>query len=322
MTSNDPQRGAPIDPVTSTALDWFALRQGAADAAGDPAFEAWLRADPAHAAAYARVEGLWREPAFAAAVSRQTPARRRVVPRPALALMLRLAASIAVVALIGAGTLRLAGIPLRLPADYATNIGTEQAARLDDGTRLVLDTASAADISYTARQRQVRLRAGRIFVTVAPDSRPFAVVAGDVVVRDIGTAFSVERDGDAVRVVVRQGEVGVTGAAAGAVELHLHAGEAGGYTDEQIMPATAIAPDIAFAWLDHRLFFQRRPLGEVVDELRRYQRGWIVIANPALKDIKVSGGYDLDDPAAAIRDLARLSGASLVRVSDRLLILR
>ncbi len=320
MTPGDPARDARTDAVTGAALDWFARRQGGVpDTAQDQAFQAWLGADTAHAAAYARVEALWRTPSFAAAVARQAPARR-AFRRPTARLALRLAASIAIVAVLGAGMARIAGIPLRLPADYATDVGTEQLARLDDGTQLVLDTASAVDIRYTDGQRQITLKDGRIFVTVAPNGRPFQVVAGNVVIRDIGTAFSVERNGDAVTVAVRQGEVRVK--AHGATELDLHANEAGGYADGRMTAATPITPDIAFAWLDHRLFFQERPLGEVVDALRRYQRGWIVLANPALRRIKVSGGYDLRDPAAAIRDLARLSGASLIRVSDRLLILR
>ncbi|HVY13789.1 MAG TPA: FecR domain-containing protein, partial [Rhodopila sp.] len=197
-----------------------------------------------------------------------------------------------------------------------------QVARLDDGTRLTLDTASAVDVRYSQTERVVRLRAGRVFFTIAADARPFEVVAGPVVIRDIGTAFSVDRDGDDVRVAVRQGEVALAPDGQGAPPRSLRAGEAGGYRDGRLTAPARIDPQIAFAWLDHHLFFQQRPLWEVVDELRRYYRGWIIIATPALRDLKVSGGYNLDDPVAAVRDLARLSGASLVSVSDRLLILR
>ncbi len=323
MTPGGPQDDATPDAATSMALDWFARRQGGVrDPGQERAFVAWLNADAAHIAAYARVEALWRAPSFAAAVARQAPSRHRPVPRPAARRVLRLAASVAAMAVLGAGGLRLAGIPLRLPADYATDVGTEQVAQLEDGTQLVLDTASAVDVRYNGGQRQVILKDGRIFVSVAPDGRPFQVVAGSTVIRDIGTAFSVERDGDAVTVAVRQGEVGIRSGAQGTPELHLRANEAGGYANGRMREAMPVTPDIAFAWLDHRLFFQEQPLGAVVDALRRYQRGWIVVANPALRRIKVSGGYDLRDPVAAIHDLARLSGASFIHVSDRLLILR
>ncbi|HVY17261.1 MAG TPA: DUF4880 domain-containing protein, partial [Rhodopila sp.] len=108
------------DPMTEAALDWFMHRQASGHTA-DADFMAWLRADPAHAAAYARVEALWRDPAFAAA------ARHQVVPRPcrrAVAIGLRIAASAALLAVLAVGGSRIAGIPLRLPADYETAIGT------------------------------------------------------------------------------------------------------------------------------------------------------------------------------------------------------
>ncbi len=321
MTASDRKIGKPHDPVGDTALDWFTRRQeGSPDIPSERAFEAWLHADPAHAAAYAQVEALWREPAFVVAITHQAPRRRT---RRVSVSLLRTAAALALLAVLGAGALRVVGLPLRLPADHATSIGTERVDRLDDGTRLVLDTASAVDVSYSGTQRTVQLREGRVFFSVAPDARPFQVLAGDVAIRDIGTEFSVDRFDGEVRVVVRQGEVALASGDPGTLEQHLRAGEEGGYRNGRvILPAQKIDPQIAFAWLDHRLFFQQRPLAEVVDELRRYHRGWIVIANPTLQGIKVSGGYNLDDPVAAIRDLARLSGASLMRVSDRVLVLR
>jgi transmembrane sensor len=315
----DNKAGEPRDPVTDAALDWFTRRQGSASGTvPDRRFDAWLHADPAHAAAYARVEALWRDPAFTAAVAGQAlPNRPRVAP-----VLFRVAASAALFAVLGVGGLRIAGVPVRLPADYATHVGAEQTAQLDDGTRLVLDSASAVDVSYSGTQRIVRLREGRAFFSVAQDTRPFEVVAGSVVIRDVGTSFSVDRFDGEVRVAVSQGEVALTPADRNTPEQHLRAGEEGGYRDGHLIASAMIDPQIAFAWLDHRLFFQQRPLAEVVDALRRYHRGWIVIANPALSGLKVSGGYNLNDPVAAIRDLARLSGASLIRVSDRLLILR
>ncbi|HEY0182622.1 MAG TPA: FecR domain-containing protein [Rhodopila sp.] len=312
--------GKPRDPVTEAALDWF-MRCHAREAgsAPDRDFDAWLRAAPEHAAAYARVEALWHDPGFAAAIAiRRLPVRRRRVAP----VLLRIAASVAVFAVLGVGGLRIAGVPVHLPADYATNIGAARVDQLGDGTRLVLDSASAVDVSFSETQRTVQLREGRAFFAVAADARPFEVVAGDVVIRDVGTSFSVDRFDGAVRVTVRQGEVALLTGGHGSLEQHLHAREEGGYRAGHLIAPATIDPQIAFAWLDNRLFFQRRPLGEVVDALRRYHRGWIVIANPGLRSLKVSGGYNLSDPVGAIRDLARLSGASLTQVSDRLLILR
>ncbi|MCB8877283.1 FecR family protein [Acidisoma silvae] len=297
------------------ALDWLM-----AGAAGTE-FRSWLAADPAHEAAFADVSRLWHDPAFLAALRSQKAARKRRVLRPALAM----AASILVAAFLGLGALRLAGLPLRLAGlplhlgdDYTTRIGAERSAILADGSELTLDTASAVDFGVGPSERSLTLRSGRIFIAVHHAAKPFRVHVGAIIVQDIGTEFSVDRRGGDVTVAVRQGQVSVQTPTGGE---SVKAGQAVSVIGGVLQPVQAIDPGITFAWLDHRLFFQDASLGDVVAELRRYQRGWIVMANPVLARIKVSGGYDLRQPAAAIDDLARLSGAAVTRVSDRLLIL-
>jgi transmembrane sensor len=303
------------DPHNDIATDWFLrLRQPGADGPLRAAFAAWRDADPAHAAAYARVEQVWAAPALTAAL-RDQPGRRHGLP------LMRLAASIAVVMLVGSGALRLAGIPAIWPADYATRVGQQQTVRLADGSRLVLDSGAAVDVTFSGEARTVTLRAGRAFVDVGKDPRPFRVLAGDVALRDIGTRFSIDRRGSGAQVAVDSGEVALRPSDTTTSEQHLRGGEVGCY-DAGFLPVHTEPRDMTFAWLDHRLFFAQAPLGQVVEALRRYHRGWIVIANPRLAAIRVSGGYDTRDTPAAMADLARLSRASLIRVSDHLLILR
>lgn len=313
MHNDHPMSREPQDQ----ALDWFLRHQS--EAADSPAFIAWRDSDPAHAAAYARAQAVWAAPALAEALADARPRWRA-------ASMMRMAASLALFALIGSGALRLAGVPLRLPASHGAAIGGQDMARLDDGTRMVLDSGAAVDVRYTSAERRLAIRDGRAFFDVGKDPRPFRVEAGDILVRDIGTRFWVEREGDAVHVAVEHGEVALrpanaTAAANAAAEQHLIAGQTGGYA-QGFLPVRSVPTDISFGWMDHRLFFAQTPVGDVVQALRRYHRGWIVLANPRLAQVKVSGGYDTRDPAAAMEDLARLSGGTLIRLSDRLLILR
>src|SRR5690349_24927655 len=51
----------PHDPIQQAAVDWFAKLQGEAALEDWTTFQAWLEADPAHAAAYDRVEAMWIE---------------------------------------------------------------------------------------------------------------------------------------------------------------------------------------------------------------------------------------------------------------------
>lgn len=305
--------GKGMNRAQAAAMDWLIAGEAARRGAD---FRAWLAADPTHAAAFAEAERLWTDPSFLAALhgNRRVLPRRRVL-RPALAM----AASFLLVAVLGWGSLRLAGLPLHLGDDYTTRIGSQSTEVLADGSTLTLDTASAVDFKASETGRDLTVQDGRVFIAVHHEARPFRVHVGDVTIRDIGTAFSVERRDGIVTVAVRQGEVSLTTPSG---EESLTAGQGASVLHGALQPAQTIDPSLTFAWLDHRLFFQNAPLGQVVAQLRRYQRGWIVIAKPSLAAIKVSGGYDLRAPSAAILDLARLSGATVTRVSDRILILR
>lgn len=320
MSNRTGPDSAPNVSPESNAVDWFLRRQeDGLDGPSRAAFEAWLSADPNHAAAYARVEAVWAAPAFVEAL--EGHGRGKSGRSLSMGMVMRMAASIALLTLIGAGALRLAGIPLRLPSDYATHVGDLETARLTDGTKLVLDSDTAVDLAYSRDERHIELRDGRAYFDVGQDRRPFRVTVNGIAIRDIGTRFSVERDGDLVRVAVQDGEVALFAHGGKESGQHLRVGQVGGY-DHGYIPVRAVPIDISFAWLDHRLFFEQAPLGQVVEQLRRYHRGWIVIADAKLATIRISGGYDTRDVSAAAEDIARLSGASLIRVSDRLLILR
>lgn len=315
---SDPLRQTPprTEAIRAAALDWLLAGEAARQ---DGAFQAWLAAAPAHRAAFAEAERLWQDPSFLAALHAQPrPATR---PRPARTRMRTaclMAASLFAIAVLSWPALRLAGLPLHLGADYTTRIGIERTDMLPDGSRLTLDTDTAVDFSMNPAERRLTLRDGRVFIAVQHQARPFRVHVNSITVEDIGTEFSVERHEAQVTVIVRQGAVSVTTPSG---EAQLRAGQAATVIDGRLQPTQTIDPSMAFAWLDHRLYFQDARLGDVVAALRRYQRGWIIIARPSLAALRVSGGYDLRAPAAAILDLAKLSGASVTRLSDRLLIL-
>lgn len=302
----------PLPAADEEALAWFVRNQ--AQAGADPAFDAWCAVDPAHEAAYARVEALW-----GSAVLGQ--ATRRAKPRPA-ARTAAVVVPLALVAVLGLGAARLRGVAPGLPADHATRVGEQSVAILEDGTRLVLDTATTVDVDYNGEARTVRLRGGRVYATVAPDSRPFSIVVDGAVVRDIGTSFSVERRARDLTVAVREGEVDLRLRAGSDERQRLVAGQRGGLAGDRLRPVEAADSYEDFGWSRGRLYFSDRPLGEIVAELRRYHRGWIIVGDDTVSAQRISGGLRLDDPPAAMAELAKLSDGRLTRVSDAVLILR
>ncbi|MBY8825218.1 FecR family protein [Sphingomonas colocasiae] len=304
--------GDALSPTDARALSWFVANQAGDDPQG---FEAWRAADPRHDAAYARIERLWGSSALAGAARRVRPGRRTRAATTASALALCL------FAVTGIG-LRLTGTQIAWPADHATAIGEIATARLDDGTLVTLDSGSAIDADIGGDRREIRLLRGRAFVTVAKDARPFRMLSGDAVIRDIGTRFAVARGAAGEQVAVEEGVVELRATADAPARAVLGAGQASAARGAGLAPVHAIEPFEAFGWTRGRLYFSGRPLGDVVDELRRYHRGWIVVANGDAATMRISGGLRLDDPDAAMAELARLSGTRITSIAGRILILR
>jgi transmembrane sensor len=64
-----------------------------------------------------------------------------------------------------------------------------------------------------------------------------------------------------------------------------------------------------------------RPVADVVEELRAYYRGRIVLMDTALAAKRVTGVYDLRNPAAGLRALAAAHGAKVTELTDWILVL-
>ncbi|MGH8018374.1 MAG: FecR family protein, partial [Opitutaceae bacterium] len=92
----------------------------------------------------------------------------------------------------------------------ATDVGTRQTMNLPDGSVVQLNTESAVSVSFTPRERRVRLVRGESHFTVAKNpTRPFIVEADAVAVRAVGTAFNVRLRSHSVDVLVTEGVVRV-----------------------------------------------------------------------------------------------------------------
>jgi transmembrane sensor len=305
------------DTIPMQAADWFARLQGGADAEDRAAFARWRDADPAHAAAFARVAALWGDADLAAALF-ATAAK----PRHAPPLRLRRFAMAAAALLALWGGVTLTGLDVDLQADHSAPAGLPQRVALADGSVLLLDAGAAVRIDYSIEQRAVTLLRGRVFAAVQPDpARPFRIRSGDVTAQALGTGYSMAAAGDGVTVAVQHGRVAVTRVMAGrgAQSLAtLTAGEAVALGGDGAAPVPAAAG--SFAWTENRLAFTDRPLGAVLAELDRYWPGLIWLRADDLADLRVSGSYRLDDPPAVVAALAAATGARVTPYGGRLLV--
>ncbi|QOF80087.1 FecR domain-containing protein [Variovorax sp. 38R] len=295
---------APDPALLSEAADWLlTLRYGDDAARAQANFERWRQQSPAHGQAWARAEAMLGvfaqvppdigKDTFQAL---QRPSRRRGM---GMLGALLLAAP--------AGWLAWRHMPWReWSADVATATGERKSMVLADGSQLVLNTASAVDIVFTAAERRIRLQAGEILVTThadpSPTYRPFVVQTPQGTVRALGTRFSVRRlDEHTTRVAVIEQAVDLR-PVDGASRV-LRAGTQADFEAGRIGPEAAVE-NSATLWEQGMLLARNMRLEDVVAEMGRYRSG-VLRCHPAVAELRVSGAVSLADTDAGLALLAR-----------------
>jgi transmembrane sensor len=312
--------------TAGAAADWVVRLQAPdLDEAQALEFDAWLNAHPANAAAYDAALSVMLEMEGAAPdISRElrtAPSRRRASHR----------GWIVAGGLAAAATVALAVMPFGAPEpvvqSFATAKGEHRTVKLADGSTIELNAGSRLSVTLGAQERRVVLPEGEAVFDVAADAgRPFTIATGDRTVRVVGTRFDVRRRGPALSVTVERGVVEVRpNGELGGRTWRLHPGQRLDTT--QGAPAVQLSvvdPQQVESWRTGRLIYRDQPLGDVVADLNQQFAKPIVLEDPALAQIRVSGVLVLDDQAAVIRRLALLapikalpSGEAVLLRSDR-----
>lgn len=296
---------APLDPaLLKEAADWaMTLQYGTPTESQRQAFDRWRQQSPAHDAAWARAQAVFHTFSQVPAdigkealksLKRGNPRRRSL----RLLSMLLLAAP--------AGWLAWRHTPWReWTADVSTATGERRTLELPDGSQLVLNTASAVNIAFSATERRIRLLAGEILVTThadpSPSNRPFLVDTPHGVVRALGTRFSVRHmDRDVCRVAVFQDAVEIR-PLAGSVRV-LRAGEQVDFSASGVEQPVSVESSAAL-WEKGMLLAKDMRLGDVIAELARYRTG-VLRCDPAVAELRVSGAISLADTDAGLALLA------------------
>ncbi|UQV43768.1 FecR domain-containing protein [Janthinobacterium lividum] len=299
--------GAPIAAaVLQRAAEWMArLWAEDASAADADACAAWRAAHPEHERAWARLQRFARQ---FEALPRDV-ARGALAPAPRHAIGRRRALQLLGLIAAGGGTALLAhesSLWQRAASDYRTAVGETRAIVLADGTQVVLDTASAIDVHYSANERRIVLRTGAILVTSAHEAtstyRPLLVATPQGTATALGTRFSVRLDADASKVAVFHGAVALQPSQDGAPSLHLQAGQRAGYTRLDVQDIGQVE-DSAAAWADGSLVAERMRLDQLLAELGRYRHG-VLRCDASIAGLRVTGVYSLRDTDRSLANLA------------------
>jgi transmembrane sensor len=292
------------DRILHAAADWWVrLREPDAEGETIEQWLAWASEDERHLETFERVNELATTLGSLDAVSRQ--GLIHAFARPAAPsrrwLPLAAAASLAVLILSGTYLAWVGGVIGTSSQVYESAVAQNRDITLPDGTQVALGAASTLTTHFSYGQRRVELSKGEAFFQVTHDnSRPFVVAAGNVSIRDIGTAFDVRRTDDRVRIAVTQGRVLIadTHAVPGQEHrsaLEVSAGQLVSYDPNSPgMTIGSIAPEQATAWRDNRLDFIDEPLSVVVANLNRYSAHPLHIADADLGQLTYTGSVRTD----------------------------
>ena len=316
--------------IEDAAILWLTERDDGFSPAREREFAQWLRADPRHAATVARLEqtlGLLGElPEFRSEINTAFDRAAPVVAFPPASAETpasatrRWSRAFAWAGLAAALTLGsfVGWRALQPPPEihFTTTVAGYERARLDDGSTLELNAASAVRVQFTAAKRHVKLESGEAHFAVAHDTaRPFIVSAGPIAVRAVGTAFNVRyTSGGDIEVTVTEGKVAVSGVErvdpnALSAAIFVSAGQriilphhAPPPAVEQVDPATLRA---ALAWQSRLADFAEAPLADVIARFNARSRIQLFLADEQLADRRIGGTFALDEAEAFVRLLER-----------------
>ena len=307
----------PPNPIWETALDWLLLIQENPD---DPELNGrlnhWRASAPEHDAAYRKALKVWSLSGEALSLPVATEPAPMPMPmptalRPPTRLSRRKRALVG--AAVSASALLMWGPDWQaMQADYRSPTAEHRTVALSDGSQMLLDSNTLADVQFNPEQREVTLLRGQAFFSVTHDAnRAFYVNAGDVRVRVTGTAFAVNLDDNGVDVSVESGTVAVQTPQASVSATHLlghgdqlHFTANGQRTRIVQLPQEQIAP-----WRRWQLVAVDQSIDDVITQLRRYQPGLILLTDKALGQRRITAALNLRDPKRALQTaIAPLGG--------------
>ena len=324
-----PPRPSDDESIAATAAAWLAQRDDTFSAADAAAFERWCAADPRHADAVCRLERAWatlqplrnfrptaqRHPDRDLLSGPARPSRGVIFPLRAFAFAAALMLTLGFWAVRTTSTSTLR---------YTTTAGGYERVILADHSVLELNGDTAAEVTYTAVERRVRLMHGEAHFTVAKNpARPFQVEAQGIAVRAVGTAFNVRLGAGEVEVLVTEGKVAVSPTET--MTLASPPSLTRAETPPTLVPTLLIANERAFVattgpvtsprveriapeavrtsliWQGPSLVFAATPLAEVAAQFNRRNPIQIVLADPALATLPIGGSFRPENVEAFVQ---------------------
>jgi ferric-dicitrate binding protein FerR (iron transport regulator) len=302
------RRSGPSQQVVRQAINWLLrLRNHAANPALRQQCEVWRAAHHEHELAWQRVQALHSEltsnlravPGAHVALDTLENSAQRLGRRQALKLL-------SGVALLGSAAWLGKDLGWQpWSADFATATGEHRGFQLPDGTRLELNTDSAADLDYTTEHRLISLTRGEIMLTCGRDpARPLLVRSRHGLFEGLDGRFVVRQDNACTRLSVTRGTVAILShRGADGAPLQVSAGQSYLLSSSTATMAPPLDMDIG-AWAEGLLVTRNMRLEDFLNEVGRYRQGYLKCA-ASIADLRLSGVFRLEDTDRLLAVLPR-----------------
>jgi transmembrane sensor len=286
----------PSAKVRAAAATWVArLHDERRSPALDARFRKWLEEGEDHRRAFARLTQAWDQAGkIRQRAQRDAPAARgRGASR-----VVRWATAVATTLVLAA----TAGIYYRNDNAVTTRIGQQEVRLLRDGTRVALNTDTRIEVNYDEHARRVRLIRGEARFDVSKHPAwPFLVSVDGQEIRALGTSFIVRLNGSQnLSVILVEGRISVAPIAA-----HNQMPQ---QNQQILLPGQRLVisrqhasavdrPDLTriTAWQHGRVEFDATPLAEAADEMNRYNKSRITVADGDIAQLRIGGVFHAGD---------------------------
>ncbi|HYM34874.1 MAG TPA: FecR domain-containing protein, partial [Steroidobacteraceae bacterium] len=207
---------------------------------------------------------------------------------------------------------------------FTTAHGEQRTLQLSDNTIAHMNSDSAIAVTFDSTRRVVNVTRGEVYFEVAKDARrPFEVHASDLLLRDIGTAFDVFRQDKGTVISVAEGQVAVwkdepaniaarssPQAKAPGLLADLHAGDQVTVLPSHVVEISDSAKvKRTTAWLHQEIVFDHETIAAAAATFNRYNQIQIVIDDPKIADLAISGRFHMYDIQTFAEVLKTLPGA-------------
>lgn len=294
----------------------------------------WLQAHPENARAFELATEVWEESEQLRSVVPFRPLHH-IEHRPRWGAMAAAVACMLAVLIVGIVWFQNVGV-------VATAIGEQRQLVLEDGTRVFLNTDTRIVVKYDKKARRVELRRGEALFNVAKRSDwPFIVVAGDRLVKALGTSFVVRKDVERVAVTLVEGSVLVSpvlpalpeqvqpmidapGAIEqapattapdtrnGAGEFKLAAGQRLTFNAGSATKLDTPSIEKTTAWRRGQVILDDTPLQAAVIEMNRYNETKLIVADPDAATLPINGLFQAGDSTHFAKAVAQAYGLTVI----------